>query len=146
MKSRQPLVYAALATFLCAGPAWADQWHEGHEHWKKHAKHHGDEDDDDDDFDHDAGVCFFQPRDMRVIAEYYEPEYRRLPPGLAKKYYRTGQLPPGWQKKMQPFPVVVEQQLVVLPPEYRRGIIDGYAVVYNPHTQVIIDIAAVFGR
>jgi len=45
MKSRQPLVYAALATFLCAGPAWADQWHEGHEHWKKHAKHHEDQDD-----------------------------------------------------------------------------------------------------
>jgi hypothetical protein len=145
MKASTPLIYAALATLLCAGPAWADHWHDDHKHWKKHAKHHGD-DDDDDDFDHDPRGCFFQPRDVRVIAEYYEPEYQRLPPGLAKKYYRTGQLPPGWQKKIQPFPVVVEQQLVVLPPEYRRGIIDGYAVVYNPHTQVIIDIAAVFGR
>jgi len=69
-----------------------------------------------------------------------------LPPGLAKKYDRTGQLPPGWQQKLRPFPVAVEQQLVVLPPEYRRGIIDGYAVVYNPRTQIIVDVAAVFGR
>jgi len=68
-----------------------------------------------------------------------------LPPGLAK-YDRTGQLPPGWQQKLRPFPVAVEQQLVVLPPEYRRGIIYGYAVVYNPRTQIIVDVAAVFGR
>jgi hypothetical protein len=47
---------------------------------------------------------------------------------------------------MEPLPVVVERQLVVLPPDYRRGVIDGYAVVYNPRTQVIVDIVAVFGR
>jgi hypothetical protein len=47
---------------------------------------------------------------------------------------------------MQPFPVAVERQLPVLPPEYRRGYIEGYAVVYNPHTQVVIDVMAVFGR
>ena len=144
MKSRKPLVCAALATFLSGAPAWADHWHDDHDHWKKHAKHHGD--DDDDDVDHDARGCYFQPRDVRVIAQYYEPEYRSLPPGLSKKYYRTGQLPPGWQKKVRPLPVVVERQLVVLPPEYRRGMIDGYAVVYNPRTQIVIDVAAVFGR
>lgn len=26
--------------------------------------------------------------------------YRNLPPGLAKKYRRTGKLPPGWEKKV----------------------------------------------
>ena len=59
---------------------------------------------------------------------------------------RTGQLPPGWQKKTQPFPVVVGRQLVVLSAEYGLGINDGYAVVYNPRAQVINDIAAVFDR
>lgn len=145
MRRAKPLLYAVLATLLIGRPAWAQHWHDDHQHWKKHAKHHEDWDDDDDG-DHIPRVCFFQPRDIRVIAEYYEPEYRRLPPGLAKKYYRTGQLPPGWRKKLQPLPVVVEQQLVVLPPQYRRGIIDGYAVVYDPRTQVIIDVTAVFGR
>jgi hypothetical protein len=45
---------------------------------------------------------------------------------------------------MQPFPVVVEQQLAPVPVGYSRGFIDGYAVVYNPRTQIIVDITAVF--
>ena len=147
MTSTKPLMYPALAaTVLLVTPVWADHWHDDHDHWKKHAKHHDDDDDHDEDFDHRASGCFFQPHDVRVITEYYAPEYRRLPPGLAKKYYRTGQLPPGWQKKLQPFPIAVERQMVALPPEYRRGFIDGYAVVYNPRTQVVIDIVAIFGR
>jgi hypothetical protein len=144
MTNWKPLAYAALATVLLGRPVWADHWHDDHDHWKKHAKHHGD--DDDDDADHRSFGCFFQPHDVRVITEYYAPRYRRLPPGLAKKYERTGHLPPGWQKKLQPLPVVVERQLVVLPPEYRRGVVDGYAVVYDPRTQVVVDVVAVFGR
>ena len=86
----------------------------------------------------------FIPREVRVIREYYGPRYQSLPPGLQKKYRRTGQLPPGWQKKMQPFPVVLERQLTVLPAGYERGVIDGHAIIYNPRTQVIFDIAVLF--
>src|SRR5262245_5111297 len=138
------LICATVAPVFLTGPAWADHWHDDHDHWTQHAKHHKGHDDRD--FDHRSNGSYFQPHDVRVITEYYVPRHASLPPGLAKKYYRTGQLPPGWQKKMRPFPVPVERQLVVLPPDYRRGYIDGYAVVYNPRTQVVIDIAAVFGR
>ena len=86
----------------------------------------------------------FLPREVRIIREYYTPRYRNLPPGLEKKYRRTGQLPPGWQKKMEPFPVTIERQLQVLPAGYGRGVIDGHAVIYNNRTQVIADIAVVF--
>lgn len=86
----------------------------------------------------------FSTHELRVIREYYQPRYRNLPPGLRKKYARTGQLPPGWRKKMEPFPVVVERELVVLPSGYRRGVIDGNAVIYNPRTQVIVDVAILF--
>ena len=86
----------------------------------------------------------FLPREVSVIREYYAPRYRNLPPGLQKKLARTGQLPPGWRKKMEPFPLAVERQLVVLPYGYRRGIIDGHAVIYNPRTQVIVDLAVLF--
>jgi hypothetical protein len=67
-------------------------------------------------------------------------------PAFAKhpQYERTGQLPPGWIKKIEPLPVEVERRMVVLPPEYRRGYIDGTVVVYSPKTHVAIDIAAVF--
>jgi hypothetical protein len=135
-----PLVRCLLLGALLSNPIFAKHWHEDDDHWNKHSHH----DDDDRDFDHRAGNCYFGPGEVRVISEYYGPHSRNLPPGLQKKLYRTGHLPPGWQKRMQPFPVVVEQQLAPVPVGYSRGFIDGYAVVYNPRTQIIVDITAVF--
>ena len=86
----------------------------------------------------------FSTDEQRVIRDHYAPRYRNLPRGLQKKLARTGQLPPGWQKKMEPFPASIERELVVLPREYRRGVIDGHAVIYNPRTQVIIDLVVLF--
>ena len=86
----------------------------------------------------------FSTEDVRVIREYYAPRYRALPPGLQKKYARTGQLPPGWQKKLQPFDPVVERRLVALPAGYRRGIVDGRAVIMDDRTHVMIDMAVLF--
>ena len=86
----------------------------------------------------------FSTEDVRVIREYYAPRYRALPPGLQKKYARTGQLPPGWQKKLQPLDPVVERRLVALPAGYRRGIVDGRAVIYDDRTHVMVDVAVVF--
>jgi hypothetical protein len=79
-----------------------------------------------------------------VVSDYYRG--RSLPPGLAKKLRRGGSLPPGWQKKIQPVPVVVESRLAPLPQGYRRGILDGAFVVYEPNRGVIVDIVASFGR
>jgi hypothetical protein len=86
----------------------------------------------------------FSRREVQVIREYYAPKYRSLPPGLQKKLRRTGQLPPGWQQKFEPFPLEIERHLVVLPGGYRRGVIDGHAVVFDPFTQVIVDVASLF--
>lgn len=85
----------------------------------------------------------FGAREVEVLRTHYAPQVRSLPPGLAKKYARTGQLPPGWQKKMQPIPVAVERELVVLPAGYRRGVIEGHAVIYNSKG-MIIDVAVLF--
>jgi hypothetical protein len=86
----------------------------------------------------------FSTGDVQVIREYYAPRHRALPPGLQKKYARTGQLPPGWQKKFQPFAPEVERRLVMLPAGYRRGIVDGQAVIIDDRTHLLIDVAAVF--
>jgi len=131
---------------LVSGSVSAKHWHEDEKHWKEHAKH---EDEDDRGFDHRnhaARNCYFQPHDARIVTQYYAPRYRQLPPGLQKKLYRNGHLPPGWEKRMEPMPVVVERQLVPVPAGHRRGYIDGFAVVYSPSTQVVVDIVAVFGR
>ena len=86
----------------------------------------------------------FSTDDVRVLREYYTPRYRRLPPGLQKKYARTGQLPPGWQKKFEAFPVELERTLVALPAGYRRGVVDGHAVILDNRTNVLIDVAVLF--
>jgi hypothetical protein len=86
----------------------------------------------------------FRSHEVEIIRTHYAPRYKKLPKGLRKKYSRTGQLPPGWQKKMEPMPVVVERELVVLPAGYRRGVIEGHAVIYNSRTNVIVDVAVLF--
>jgi len=128
MTLKFPLSVLLLAV-VSAPPLAAKHWHDDDR--PKHAKHRDER-------------CYLESRDVRIVREYYEPRYRSLPPGIAKKLYRTGHLPPGWEKKMEPLPVAVERQLVVLPPGYRRGVIDGSVVVYSPRTQVVIDVVALF--
>jgi hypothetical protein len=86
----------------------------------------------------------FGRQETQIIGEYYAPRYRNLPPGLQKKLARTGQLPPGWQKGFEPFPVAIEHQLVALPAGYRRGAVDGHAVIFDDRTHVMVDVAVLF--
>ena len=95
----------------------------------------------------DASVAVhavFAPADVTVLRTHYAPRYRNLPPGLQKKVARGGQLPPGWRKKFEPFPVELERQLPALPEHCRRGVIDGHAVIYNSRTNVVVDVAVLF--
>ena len=129
---RAPLVLCVVALLLAAAPARAKHRNDDHKHGK-YGKHVS---------DRDEGRRYLEAHDVQVIREYYAPRLRSLPPGLAKKYARTGRLPPGWQKKIEPLPVVVERQLIVLPPEYRRGVIDRRVVVYDPRSGAIVDFVA----
>lgn len=86
----------------------------------------------------------FSPHDIPLIRTHYGNRYSNLPPGLKKKLARGGTLPPGWQKKMEPFPVALERELVVLQGGHRYGIYDGHAVIYHPITHAILDIISLF--
>jgi hypothetical protein len=86
----------------------------------------------------------FGKADVTILRSHYAPRYRDLPPGLRKKVARGGSLPPGWQKKFEPFPTVIERQLPPLPQGYGRGVINGNAVIYNARTGVVIDVAVLF--
>jgi hypothetical protein len=81
--------------------------------------------------------------DITILREHYAPQYRSLPPGLQKKYARTGKLPPGWQKKMKPLPPSVERECAPLPVGFRRGIIEAHAVIYDSRG-TIFDVAVLF--
>jgi hypothetical protein len=93
---------------------------------------------------HAAGTVTFASGDVVILRDYYAPRYRRLPPGLQKKVARGGELPPGWKKKFEPFPVEIEHRLPPLPTGYRRGVIDAHAVIFNTRTNVIVDVAVMF--
>jgi Ni/Co efflux regulator RcnB len=135
------VIFAIVAGLLVSGPVEGAAAQGASGKARKQSKHERVDD------NRQEGVSVhvvFSTHELRVIKQHYAPRYRNLPPGLQKKLARTGQLPPGWRKKMEPFPVAVERELVVLPTGYRRGVIDGHAVIYNPRTQVIIDVAVLF--
>jgi len=94
-----------------------------------------------DDYRRYRSHAYYRPRDIVVIRDYYRPHYRPVP--YTYRYYRGGYLPPGWAKRVVPVPVYLEPQFVAVPYGYRRGFIDGHAVVYNSRG-FILDIAAVF--
>ena len=138
----KPLMCVMVAALLVSGSVRGSDRSDAGQIGKQHSKHqrvHADN------RSNDVAVhVMFSSRELRVIQEYYAPRYRNLPPGLQKKLARAGQLPPGWQKKMEPFPVAVERELVVLPTGYQRGVIDGHAVIYDSRTHVIVDVGVLF--
>jgi hypothetical protein len=110
---------------------------------EKHGKGHGRGGDSRGDGGHERRHgrhdSYFRPGDESYLHEYYQGP-SNLPPGLRKKYYRTGTLPPGWQKRFRPFPPAVIARLPPTPVYYDRGYVDGYAVVYDRRTRVIVDL------
>jgi len=84
------------------------------------------------------GGVYFRREDYAAVQHYYNGP-KDLPPGLRKKYYRTGKLPPGWEKKIRPFPPELVRVLPPPPPNCERGYIDGVAVVYDVRTRIIVD-------
>jgi len=134
-------MFFAVAGWVILSPKAINAWDHGDDHGRKHWR----EDDDEDRARHHRhGSECFRDEHLRVIRDYYQK--RELPPGLAKKYYRTGHLPPGWDSRVQPFPYELERNLPPVAVGYARGYVDGYAVVYQPRTHLVIDFHAVFGN
>ena len=87
-----------------------------------------------------ASGPYLRPADVQIIAGYYPAQ--SLPPGLQKKLYRTGTLPPGWEKKIAGFPPDLQRRLPPVCATCGRGVIDGYAIVWDKKTRIIYDVAA----
>lgn len=102
----------------------------------------------------------FSDHDVRIIRDfyhdhdYYQKKRKALPPGLQKKYQRTGQLPPGWAKKFQrgevlpldiyrlgrPLPYDLYRQLPVGPVGSKVLEIEGKIFRVINNTREILDI------
>ena len=146
IRHRTLLVCALFSSLIVGVPASAGggHWHDDKDHWKEHWQHRNV--DDEDEYDHGAGGCRFEPRDVWLVSDHFAGRYRPLPPGTAKKYYRTGALPADWQRQLAPLPSALERRLVALPEGIRRGVIGGSLIVYDPQTQTILDTIVLFGR
>ncbi len=91
----------------------------------------------------------FGTRDRELIVSYFSKNPSGLPPGLAKRddlppglakqLKRNGALPPGLEKKLHPFPVALERQLVTLPLDYKRVMLGAHVLVVNGKTNIVVD-------
>jgi hypothetical protein len=136
----KPLICMMLAGVLLGGATIGAE--DAEAGGRKHRKHR-DAYDDDRSYRADyRDGRYISHRDVHVIREYYRPRHRHRPHGVRNHYYRRGYLPRGWERRVEPYPVFV-REVVVLPRGYRRGIIDGHAVIYNSRG-MIIDVAVLF--
>ncbi len=136
------LICVMLAGVLVGGATFGAR--EAEADGRKYGKHRGgyyDRYDDDDRYDGRYRRGYFSVREVRVIREYYGPRFRHR--GLRRRYYRSAYLPHGWHRRIEPYPVFIEREVIVLPHGYRRGIIDGHAVIHNSRG-MIIDVAVLF--
>ena len=134
------LLLVLFTASLAFAPKAALSWDRDDDHGRPHWKDRGD---DDRDRHRRYGDSCFREDHLRIIHDYYRP--RNLPPGLEKKFYRTGHLPPGWERRIHPFPYEIERRLPPVCAGCARGYMDGYAIVYQPRTRLIIDFHAVVG-
>ncbi|OJV43912.1 MAG: hypothetical protein BGO25_12290 [Acidobacteriales bacterium 59-55] len=141
-----------LPTPLAAAQGNSGNHGHGHGHGNDDDQGHGYGHGNDDDQGHGHGKGkykhqnkrYFRDQDRDYVIRYYDGP-RNLPPGLRKKYYRNGTLPPGWQKRFRPMPPVLIQELPPVPYGYQRGYYDGYAVVVDPRTRIIYDAIDIIG-
>jgi len=153
LKTRKWLSVITLGLFMLPGNApFADRdkhdkdHGEGHGngHWKDKGKHREYDDDD------DRRGYGFADHDRGEIRGWYSENYRRLPPGIAKKYWLPpgqerrllirSEFPPEMEREVYVVPVELERRLPPPPPDCERVAIGGHIVLRNRNTKIILDI------
>lgn len=90
------------------------------------------------------GKAVITTKERRIIREYYSggggnvANQKALPPGLRKQLQRTGQLPPGLEKRRMPSDL--EHRLPRYDGPYERTIIGNDLILLDPKTGVILDV------
>ena len=97
----------------------------------------------------------FTAEERRIIEEYYRKGTKSkkkglppglakrsgdLPPGLQKKLDRDGKLPPGLQKRLEPLPTDLDHRLPRLPEHWERVIIERDIVLIDRRSNRVLDI------
>jgi Ni/Co efflux regulator RcnB len=122
MKNRY-LITLALGAALTAAPVWsvaAPQQHHDDDH-------------------HAAPAYHFQEQDRAHLQSHYRSEHIQVDTAHRWAWHRGENFPVGWHDHIRPLPQVDISLLPPPPPGYVFGYYDGWAVVYDPSTGVILD-------
>lgn len=141
MKPRKWLSIFAVGILALLGSVAFGQGH-GNGHNKDKNKDRGDNE--------DPHGYAFAAQDRDQMHGWYKDNYRRLPPGLAKKdrlppglqrqLMVNGKLPPGLEKRVYVVPVELERRLPPPPPDCERIVVGGHIVLRNRNTRIVLDI------
>lgn len=88
----------------------------------------------------------FGTREQQQLRQAYDRgNYRREVNARNRpRLTRGGYLPRGWQGRMHPIPPEYVTVIPAPPPGYLLGYFDGYAVVYDPNTGLILQFINVY--
>jgi hypothetical protein len=153
LKTSKWLSVIILGLFMIPGnAAFADKDKHGKDrggdhdngHWRDKGRHREYDDDD------DRRGYGFADHDRGEIRGWYSENYRRLPPGLAKKYWLPpgqerrlvirGEFPPDMEREVYVVPVELDRRLPPPPPDCERVLIGGHIVLRNRNTKIVLDI------
>lgn len=82
----------------------------------------------------------FRSQDRSKLQEHYRSAHHEHAANAHRWAWRRGEnLPSGWQGQVEPLPQEDITLLAPPPPGYEFGYYNGWAIVYDPNTGVILD-------
>jgi Ni/Co efflux regulator RcnB len=81
----------------------------------------------------------FRPEDREKLRGQYK-DIDKVDRDHREHFVAGGHLPSDWRHHIQAVPSVVIRDLPPIPAGYVAGYYDGYAVVYDPRTGVILEV------
>jgi Ni/Co efflux regulator RcnB len=85
----------------------------------------------------------FRAQDKAQLQPHYRAAHPHPSNGHRWAWHRGVNLPSGWQGEIEPLPQVDIALLAPPPPGYEFGYFDGWAIVYDPNTGIILDAVLV---
>jgi Ni/Co efflux regulator RcnB len=131
------LLNLAAAGFLCL-PVVSAYAYTPQDHRDDHAQaQHGNE---------HAQQYHFRQQDTQKLRQHYnQTNYRHQVDASHRAHLvRGGHLPSDWHAHIHPLPPQYVRELPPPPAGYLMGYYDGYAVVYNPNTGLILEVVNVY--
>lgn len=86
----------------------------------------------------------FRSQDRNALRAHYQGGFGQIDRAHRPHFARGGYIPNQYRRYFQPIPPDLMRELPPVPPGYTVGYWDGYCVVYNPRTWVILNLIDLF--